>query len=121
MLKKGGTSVRGFAWIVFPDPGRETSPCANAPFATTTKPAHLWWIEGTECGISNPIWGDTYLLLTDAPELPWIEPGWSIEPAELDESFETEGGEARLTRTMGVRRTQWGIVQECEFASRCEL
>jgi hypothetical protein len=111
------TTIRGFAWFAFPDPGGDAGACHGLPFATLPAPAHCWWVEGTECGIRNPIWGDTYLIVTAAPDPPRLAPGWSIEPADLDETFESEGGEVQLARTFSVRRTPWGIVQECEFAA----
>jgi hypothetical protein len=107
--------VCGFAWFVFSDPGREALPAAGRPFATSPTPSLLCWIEGTEEGIRNPIWGETYLILTDAPELPRVERGWSVEPADLEEGFRTGDDEVCLVRTVNNRRTPWGIVQQCEF------
>lgn len=116
-MSKGPATVRGFAWFVFPDPSRDELSFAISPLRSTMPYAHLWWVDGSEQGIRNPIWGDTYLIVTETPDLPRLEPGWSIEPADLDDCFESDDGAVRLTRLVGNRRTPWGIVQECEFAA----
>ncbi|HEV3167194.1 MAG TPA: hypothetical protein VGZ22_24510 [Isosphaeraceae bacterium] len=116
MSSNDPTMVRGFAWFVFPDPARGTVPGGDRPFETTPHPAHMWWIEGTENGIRNPIWGDTFLFVSDTPEPPRVDRGWTIEPADLGDEFQTDDGLLRLSRLIGIRRTPWGIVQECEFA-----
>lgn len=117
MMSKWPATVRGFAWFVFPDPTRDQLSFAISPMRATAPYPHFFWVEGSEQGIRNPIWGDTYLILTETPDLPRVEPGWSIEPADLDDGFETDGGGVRLTRLVGNRRTPWGIVQECEFTA----
>jgi hypothetical protein len=115
MASFDGTRVHGFAWFVFRDPGHDEDQTANAPFSESCRPLHLWWIEGTEDGIRNPIWGDSYLTLSEAAEMPRAACGWVVEPADLDEGFQTGSGEVVFDRLVGVRRTPWGIVQEGDF------
>lgn len=108
-------SLCGFAWFVFPDPRREPLSCGLDPYSSAAQPDLFWWIEGDEEGIHNAIWGDTYLTVTASPEHPRIDNGWTAEPADLSEDFEADEGRLRLRKVLGVRRTPWGIVQECEF------
>jgi hypothetical protein len=107
--------VQGFVWFVFRDPGQDENEGPDHPFADDSGLRHLWWIEGTEDRIRNPIWGDSYLMVTEKAELPRVERGWAIEPADLDEGFQNLTGDVRLNRLMSVRRTPWGIVQEGDF------
>lgn len=107
--------VRGFAWFVFTDPGHGIEHAKGRPYSKAPGPALLRWVEGTEVGIRNPIWGETYLLVTEDLELPEVNLGWSVEPADLEDNFRTDDGEVRLLRTVHNRRTPWGIVQQCEF------
>jgi hypothetical protein len=115
MASIDATRVRGFAWFVSRDPAQDDDEGANYPFAGS-RPPHLWWVDGNEDGIRNPIWGDAYLIVTQAAELPSVAYGWAVEPADLDEGFQTGSRELCLRRLISARPTRWGIVQEGDFS-----
>jgi hypothetical protein len=115
MERIDATRLRGFAWFVCRDPAHDDEAGASCPFGESSRPPQLWWVDGDEDGIRNPVWGDSYLIVTQAAELPRVASGWAVEPADLDEGFQTGSRELSLDRLISARHTRWGIVQEGDF------
>jgi hypothetical protein len=114
-MKRGkATTVVGFAWYVCPEPGRRDVGPAAWPFAQSPRPA--WALVGDEPGLQNCSPGPAFLVPTEAPVPPALDPGWRAEPAEIDEdTFRTSTGWLRLVRVVETRRTPQGTAQRCEF------
>jgi hypothetical protein len=117
MIRENVTSLQGFAWYVRKRPTAEPSGPGKSPFDGVNpsyRPVH-WPVGRDEAGLRNRGPGPAFLALTPAltfgpPEVGWK---WQVEPAQLD-GFRTEDGRVRLVGAVR-RRTQWGIVTECEF------
>ncbi|MBX6316329.1 MAG: hypothetical protein IRY99_25970 [Isosphaeraceae bacterium] len=123
---------RGYAWHVYPDPatpgvmggdtpfGSDEPPSSERPTAIEPPPGvvDFWKLNKNTPGIQNKHDGNSYLVLTETLEPPRVTPGWFVEAARLDASFQLDQrGDrwAHLVRIVNQAESQWGTVQDCEF------
>jgi len=125
--------IQGYAWHVYPDPATPAALAGESPFAGAQdlpgpegSPLGLppdistFWtvIRGEESELANQVEERACLVLTEAPVAPDLKPGWSAEPARLENPFEIDqrGDQTvRLLRVIRSVETPTGPVQECEF------
>src|SRR4051812_46679220 len=93
--------ARGWAWHVYPDPATPGVLAGDHPFGTAEPPGpegiparppagvvRFWRVIKNTPGIHNSHDGQTYLAVTEEPEPPEVTPGWIVEAARLDDSFQ---------------------------------
>jgi hypothetical protein len=122
--------VRGYAWHVYPDPATPGVLAGDNPFGTDEPPGpdrlvtppqgvvRFWLLSRNTPGIQNATDGHSYLVLTEALEPPPVTPGWFVEEARLDDSFQLDQrGDrwVRLVRVISTAATRWGPVKHGDF------
>jgi len=129
---RNATTVRGYAWHVYPDPatpgvfegenpfvvGDARGP-GRPPFEPPAGVLEFWQVGKNTPGIQNDHRnGNTYLVITETTAPPSVASGWFVAPAKLDESFELDQRGARwvhLVRLANTIETGSGTLLDCEF------
>lgn len=122
---------RGYAWHVYPDPATIGVMIGDNPFGTNEPPGpgrapvqppegvvDFFLVGKNTPGIQNSHDGHSYLVTTRSLEPPKITPGWFVEAARLDESFQLDerGGRwIRIVQIVDSTESEWGKVQDIEF------
>jgi len=126
------TTVRGYAWHLFPDPatpgvfegdnpfvvGKAHGP-GRPPYDPPSGVLEFWQVGKNAPGIHNDHHtGNTYLAITETTNPPAVASGWFVAPARLDASFELDQRGSRwvhLVRIANTLETDSGPILDCEF------
>lgn len=129
---RNATMVRGYAWHAHTDSEDFDIMAGDNPFATGEPPGdpilprtppsdveRFWPVSDDQPGLANRNVGGGFLVVTAEQQPPQILGSWTIEPAQVNESFLIRGENAQpivqLVRVIDSAETPWGTLQNCEF------
>lgn len=118
-------SVKGYAWLTYPDVfGLEETEAGDPghPFAfgpgEVRAPAEVVFFRPAragDAGVRNELHPHSYLVLTKNQLHPMVRNGWDSDPAMLTEKFKTEDGKVKMLRIVNVHHRHRGDLMECEL------